>query len=226
MREKIIMLTLLISIILVILLAVFGLKIGNLEILSISQMINKNKDVNNEIDIVSQITSEEYPEAIKQLEETGEALKVQKEKYEQLSGFASEEDQIYETEKYDIGYLWTVLGKYATKNNVSLVMDIKKATGTDLYDLYFTIQGEYVDISQFITLIENDSELSFRIYNFKLVPGASDINLKATFTVKDINIDDSSLIQSTSTSGLGIGESSLTTDSTSNTTDSENTIED
>ena len=47
MREKIIMIILLISIILVAVLAIFGLKIGNLQILSISQLIDKNKEVIN-----------------------------------------------------------------------------------------------------------------------------------------------------------------------------------
>lgn len=221
MREKVIMLVVLICVILVALLAIFGLKIGNFQILSVSQLIAKNEQVNNEIDEVTRITSDEYPKAIQELEATGETLKIQKEKYEQLSGFTSEEEQVYETEKYDIGYLWTVVGNYATKNNTSLVMDIKKTTGTDLYDLYFTVQGTYVHISQFITAIENDSDLSFRVYNFKLVPGSDNVNLKATFTVKDVNIDDSTLIENTSTIDLGLNTS--TGDTNNNTTTDQNT---
>ena len=224
MRRKIIMLAVLVCIVLVILLAIFGVKIGNFQILSITQLIDKNQQVNRQIDEVSKITSEEYPAAIQELETTGDTLQIQKEKYEQLSGFTSEDEQIYETEKYDIGYLWTVVGNYATKNNTSLVMDIKKATGTDLYDLYFTVQGEYVDISQFITAIENDSDLSFRIYNFELVPGSSDINLKATFTVKDINIDDSTLNTNlATTSEIGLGINTSTDDANNNTTTDQNT---
>ena len=104
-------------------------------------------------------------------------------------------------------------------------MDVKKGTGTDLYNLDFSIQGKYAHITTFITNIENDSKLSFRIYNFKLVPGSDDINLKATFTVKDVNIDDSSLIKSSSslenTSGIdkGITNSSNTTTQTDGTSE-------
>lgn len=193
MREKIIIISLIVSILLVVILAVFGLKIGNLQILSISQLIEKNRAVNEQIDKVSELTTIKYPEDIKKLDTTAESLRVQKEKYEQLSDFSNEDKSVYETEKYDISYLWTKLGKYATKNKVDLVMDIKKGVGTGIYNLNFTIQGEYVDISQFITTIENDSELLFRIYDFKLAPGGSDIRLRATFSVKDINIEEDSL---------------------------------
>ncbi len=196
MKNKLIFVILIISIVLVICLTVFGFKIGSFEIPSLSKMIAKNNDINSGIEQVSKLTSADYPQAINKLETTIDSLNVQKEKYEQIAGFTSEGDtSLYETERYDISYLWTVLGEYASKNKINLAIDVKKSTGTDLYDLYFTIQGEYVDISDFITKIENDSDLSFRIYNFNIVPGSSNINLKATFTVKDVNIDDSTLIK-------------------------------
>lgn len=200
MKNKVIIIILFVSIILVLFLAIFGLKIGHFEIPSISKIINKNNDVNSKIDKATELTSINYPQEITNLENTVNSLKVQKEKYEQISGFDSENNsKIYETEKYDIGYLWTTLGHYANKNKIKIAIDVKKGTGTNLYDLYFTIQGEYVNISSFITTIENDSELLFRIYNFKLVPGAGDVQLKATFVVKDVNIDNETLIEKAST---------------------------
>lgn len=189
MKNKLIFIVLLISIVLVICLAAFGFRIGKFEIPSISKMIAKNNDINTNIETVTRLTSSDYPNSVTKLETTIDSLKIQKEKYEQISGFSEDDKQVYETEKYDIGYLWTTLGEYATKNNVNLAMDVKRSTGADLYNLYFTVQGEYVDISDFITKIENDSNLSFRIYNFNLVPGSSNVKLKATFTVKDVNID-------------------------------------
>ena len=102
-------------------------------------------------------------------------------------------------------------------------MDVKKGTGTDLYNLDFSIQGTYAHITTFITTIENDSKLSFRIYNFKLVPGSDNINLKATFTVKDINIDDSSLIKSSSSLGNTSGVDKEITNSSNTTTNNTTT---
>lgn len=199
MKNKVIMIILFVSLILILFLAIFGLEIGSFEIPSISRLMDKNKDVNSKLDKVTELTSINYPEGITNLEGTIDSLNVEKEKYEQISGFDLDNDsKMFETEKYDIGYLWTTLGQYATKNKIKLSIDVKKAIGEDLYDLYFTVQGEYVNVSSFITKIENDSNLLFRIYNFKLVPGSSDVDLKATFTVKDVNIDNATLIQQSS----------------------------
>lgn len=226
MKNKLVFISLILSIVLVICLAIFGVKIGKLEIPSISKLIDKNKQINSNIEQVAKLTSSDYPQQISNLESTINNLNVQKQKYEQLSGFSSEDEATYQTEKFDISYLWTTIGEYATKQGITLAMDVKKGTGTDLYNLDFSIQGTYAHITTFITTIENDSKLSFRIYNFKLVPGSDNINLKATFTVKDVNIDDSSLIKSSSslenTSGIDKGitnSSNTTTNSTTTQTD-------
>lgn len=217
MKNKLIFIVLLISIVLVICLAAFGFRIGKFEIPSISKMIAKNNNINANIETVTRLTSSDYPSSVTKLETTIDSLKIQKEKYEQISGFSEDDKKVYETEKYDIGYLWTILGEYATKNNINLAMDVKRSTGTDLYNLYFTVQGEYVDISDLITKIENDSNLSFRIYNFNLVPGSSNVKLKATFTVKDVNIDGGSLIKNTNSVASSLNTSKSTTSDTNST---------
>ena len=105
-----------------------------------------------------------------------------------------------------------------TKNNINLKMDVKKATGTDLYDLDFTIIGEYTSVSTFVSKIENDSDLNFRIYNFKLVKKTENgKELKGTFTVKDVNIDNKTL-----TADAGTKTNTNTTQN--NTTTSSNTV--
>lgn len=221
MKNKLIFIILIISIVIVICLAIFGLEIGKLEIPSVFKMITKNDNINIAIEEASKLTSVDYPKAVSELENTTDSLKIQKEKYEQIAGFTSDDENgSYETERYDITYLWTILGNYATKNKVNLGIDVKKSTGTNLYDLYFTIQGEYVDISDFITKIENNSNLAFRIYNFSIMPGASNINLRATFTVKDVNIDDSTLIKSKSV----VADNSNTIQNNNSNTTSENEL--
>lgn len=202
MKNKIIILTLIISFILIICLSLFGFKIGKIEICSISDIIEKNNNVKAKIEKVTTLASSTYPATVSKLEGTIDEFNIQKQKYEEISELNSDNDGVYETEKYDIGYLWTTLGKYATKNNIGLALNVKKAAGTDLYDLDFTIQGEYVDISTFITKIENDSNLLFRIYNFKLIPGKSTIDLKATFTVKDVNINGDTLTNSSKANSI------------------------
>lgn len=202
MKQKIVVILLIISLALIIFLVTVGIKIGNFQILSVAQLRDKNAEVNQQIDKVGQISSVEYPGAIATLESTADSLKVEKQKYEQLSGFSEGDDETYTTEKFDIDYLWTTIGKYATKHNIDLAMAVKKASGTGYYDLDFTIVGEYTYIIEFVKKLENDSELGFRIYNFKIEPNNGDeISLVATFGIKDVNINDSALVISQSTEG-------------------------
>ena len=228
MKNKIIIFILILSIILIVCLALFGLKIGGLQIFSISDLVNYNKDVDTKIDELTTLSSSGYTTATSNLDQTINNFKIQKEKYEQLAGLEEDDDEgILETQNYDISYLWTVLGKYATKTNVNLKMDVKKSTGTDLYDLDFTIQGVYTSVSSFVSKIENDSDLNFRIYNFKLTKGKSDTELKGTFTVKDVNIDNATLTSSAGTSTNTNSSNTIqnNTVASSNTVDNNNTVQ-
>ena len=199
MKNKIVIIVFIISILLLIVFSIFGFKIGKFEIPSVSKIIERNKQVNEQIDNQSNLTSTTYPKTVETFETTIDNLKLEKEKYEQVVGFEDGESQWYETEQYDIAYLWKQLGRLATKHKVDLAIDVKKASGVDMYDLYFTIQADYTTISTFIKKIEDDSTLLFRIYNFKLVPGASTVKLKCTFAVKDVRIDPKILVKGAGT---------------------------
>ena len=188
MRNKIIIIVLLVLLVLIGVAMINGIKIGSFEILSISQLKEKNKTLNSKIDQASRLTSVKYPEAQKKLEEAYNKQQVEKQKYEELSDFTKvDEKSIYETKQYDISYLWKIFGKYASKYNLTIGMDVKKASGENLYDLYFNVSGEYTNIIQFITTIEENSDLYFRIYNFTM-NGSSTI-VSSSFNVKGVNID-------------------------------------
>jgi len=193
MRGNITLLITLISIILLSYVAIEGVKIGDFQILSVSQLIERNEELEEKIDEASMLTTTNYTDNVKTLEETYERYKIQKQKYEELAGVTDENnDEIYETKQYDIGYLWRVLGNYATKRNVNLGIQVQKnSTGRSTYNINFTINGKYVNISRFITDIENDSDLYFRIYNFNL-SGSGEL-ITATFTVRNVNLDASTI---------------------------------
>lgn len=209
MKNKIIFMILIIFVLVLAFSMIKGIKIGNFQILSISQIKEKNDQVNEKLEETNKLVSEEYPDNISTLEETYNEYTIQKQKYIEVAGFTKEEKaQVYETKQYDISYLWKTLGKYATSRNLAIGITVQKKQNSELnlYDLKFNLSGRYVDISQFISDIENDSELYFRIYNFKMVKNEKNNNLvTASFTVLNVNIDPSTI---TETSTNTINQSS------------------
>lgn len=194
MTNRISGIVILISITLIVVFATNGISIGNFQILSIEQLIEKNDELNQKLGEASTLTSESYPNVIRELEQTyNEEYLVQKQKYEELVGtIKNVKEDIYEAKQYDISYLWRVLGNYAQKWSLDLQINVEKNNETESsYNLNFTIIGEYEKILKFITDIENDSDLYFRIYNFNISGNGKVITAK--FNVKNINIDESTI---------------------------------
>lgn len=191
MRNKITLLITLLSIILLLIATIQGINIGNFEVLSISQIKEKDNMLNGKIEEASTLTTLSYPNNVQELTDTFDNYKTQKQKYEELVDITNKKDaNFYETKQYDITYMWRVLGKYAQNRNLKLGMDVQK-NSDDLYDINFSVSGKYVNISQFIRDIEDDSDLFFRIYNFS-ISGSGD-SITSTFTVKNININQSTI---------------------------------
>ena len=144
MRNKIITIVLLLSIILLIVAIFFGIDLGNFSILSVSQIKEKNNKLSETIDSAATLITINYPESVSELESNHENYMVKKEEYEQLSGFTTENGKktIFETKQYDIGYLWQTLGKYSAINNLAMEIDVKASNiEQNLYNLNFKLSG-------------------------------------------------------------------------------------
>ena len=237
MKDRIITIVAILAFILTIIFMINGIKIGNIQISSIKQIIQNNEETNKKIEEVAKITNIDYEAATQNIEKTAKDLKNSEEKYYDLLDTTSgDEEKIYETEEYDIAYLWTIIGRYATQLDINLGMNVIKSGS--LYNLEFTLKGTYNDISKFITKIENDSELHFRIYDFKLLPGVKlsggsesedTKRLQATFSVKDINLNKESLasttnnLNSTNKNNNSTKNTQSTNNETTNNTNTTNT---
>lgn len=205
-----------------------GFRIGNFEVSSIMGLSEKNKSLDDSISNLKQMKEVKFAQSNDELQQATSNLKLQKEQYASLIGASSEEDisSAIQTEKYEVEYLWVKLGNHATKNGITLKMDITKGTSLEnkKYNLVFTATGSYINVTEFVYQIENDSTLGFKIENFKLLPSggtttttannnnnndntnttannttttSSDVqNLVATFTVKDVYIDLDQLTES------------------------------
>ena len=108
------------------------------------------------------------------------------------------------------------MGNYATSEGVVIRIDVVNGSASEVYNLKFTATGSYISITDFISDIENDSTLGFKIEEFKILPASSGENLQATFVCKDISIKDVSAVSNIYT------EQEIIEDDTENTTNTTN----
>ena len=179
-----------------------GIPIGSFQILSITQIAEQNTNLNGKIEELNQLIDLEYPKKVSALKDASNQMIQAKEEYLKLTNISTDEQilQATRSESYAIEFLWATIGNHATSEGVNLKLEILPGdTGAQgVYNLGFTVDGNYVGIINFISAIENDSKLNFRIQNFKLVPYEQPV-LRATFTVKNIGIEGNSSSQSVGT---------------------------
>lgn len=188
-------------IIIIILLLVFaymsgikGISIGNMHISSIKQIDKNSKMLEAKIEELDSLIDIEYPKKMGELKEIGKEMQDAKEKCEAETNFTTDEElqMALQIESYDIERLYVKLGVHAKNEGVKIKFTLTSASIGDIKDLSFTVEGTYVAITNFLYAIEDDEELKFRIYNFKLLPYENNI-LQATFIVKNVRITSSSL---------------------------------
>ena len=203
--------------------AIQGVSLGSVKILGISEMQDKNADLEEKIQEATSLVQKDYASAKSQVEQSSEDFETTKKDYEDKV-IISEGGEIEQLSKpYDIETLWVRLGNHAKRQGVVMNMNVgSSTTGADgTYDLDFTVTGTYICITDFISAIENDSTLGFKIEEFKLVPSGSD--LQATFTCKDISINKEELNTSTVMTTQNTNTANTTnTNTTNNTTNSSN----
>lgn len=203
----------------------------------------KNTELDQKIEEAKTLTSSTFPSAQTSLESEAKKLMVAKENYDDLVAFnGTEETPATQYERYEIEFLWAKIGNHATKQGVVLKMDVTNpSSGTpNVYDLKFTVTGSYIGITDFIYAIEDDSQLGFRIENFKMLPsgatttsnsssntnqtnsttaatatatsGGNTSTLQATFSVKDVAIN----IENAASTNAGTTNNEQATDTTTN----------
>ena len=157
------------------------------------------------------------------VEELAEVLN--KEDEETEDGESVIEEVIYsDKEKYKVDFLLITMGDYGEREGVDVVYQLTTSSTTDpnsstlnyfLADLNFTVTGEYMNVVNFISDLENNDKLGWEIRNFSMEAGSSNgySGVTGTFTIKDVPIDSESYI--TSSSGSSVTDGTGSTDDTS-----------
>lgn len=210
-----------------------GVTIGSIEILGIQGIQEKNSELDEKIQEAAKLAEKTYQQAVSEVNINAKKLQEEKKNYEDMT-VISEDGEVQtanQIEKYEIETLWVKLGNHATKEGVVMKMDVTNGSSgaQGSYNLNFTVTGGYVQIEDFISSIENDSTLGFKIEEFKMIPSGNE--LQATFVCKDIPIKeissttvtkpkdqtDSNSKNGTNTSGENNTQESGNTSNTTNT---------
>lgn len=195
-----------------------GVSIGNFQILGITGIREKNELLDEKVQEASKLVEKDYKQALSTLNDSSKKLEQEKQEYTDMTTVSSEGDiqAANQIEKYTLETLWVLLGNHADAEGVDVKIDIVKGNTSDVYNLNITATGTYVGITEFISDIENDSKLGFKIEAFKMVPNGS--KLQATFTCNNITIlDISQTTQQTQTKNTNSENTSNTANSTNNT---------
>ena len=195
-----------------------GVSIGNFQILGITGIREKNELLDEKVQEASKLIEKDYKQALSTLNDSSKKLEQEKQEYTDMTTVSSEGDiqAANQIEKYTLETLWVLLGNHADAEGVDVKIDIVKGNTSDVYNLNITATGTYVGITEFISDIENDSKLGFKIEAFKMVPNGS--KLQATFTCNSITIlDISQTTQQTQTKNTNSENTSNTANSTNNT---------
>mgnify|MGYP001026724715 FL=1 len=196
-----------------------SLSIGQLKLESVGDIKNASASLDQKFNTSKEISAKTYPKSIEDLDKVVRDLKTAKQQY-QAKTLNNPDVQsnlgIIQVEKYNIEYLWTIIGNYATKNGVTLTLDIKSTSAQDVYNLNFSLEGKYIGITDFIYSLEDDSELKFEIKDFKI--SSDKITTKNTAT----NVTDNEVASNENgdnqESNNTVNDNSKTNNNTPNTT--------
>lgn len=203
---------------------VSGVELGNFEILGIKGIQSKNEELDRQIEEATKLVTVTYPRKVSEISNNIKALEEKKQKYEDMVSVSTSDEVLAATQisNYQIETLWTTVGIHAKKNGVVIEMLVSSGTGgNNNYNLNFTVNGSYINISEFVRSLEDDSTLGFKIDEFKLKPGTSDNDLQATFVCKNVII--LGVTQSTITKPNENNKDNTNTTNTANTTNTTNT---
>ena len=149
---------------------------------SVFELQASSKTLETSVANLEKISSTEYDEKKNLLNTTIEEYKKAKTEYESIVPVNTGKPEIEITalkDVYDIDFLWTIVGNYATEEGINLKFDVKRnnnslssinntSSNYVVCDLEFTITGNYINLTDFMYDIEDDDRLNFEINDFSM----------------------------------------------------------
>lgn len=210
MRKALLSLLLVLCIVSLVLFIKNGMHIGPFQVYGFKDIKQKNEQLTQTIASANS-QSDSYTSALEKLQSDVELLTKAKKDYLDLVAQSTESEirQATQTKIYTIEYLWSRVGNHATEHGVEL-NNIERTSSTlnnkNYSNIKFTVKGEYLAITQFISELENDTSLDFIIDDFHMTSS------QATFVVKDIIIQKENTTKNQNNNTQGSGEQNSNTD--------------
>ena len=202
-----------------------GISIGSIEILGIRGIDAKNASLDQRIQEAGKLAEKDYVQAINTVTTDTKKLKEEKKNYEDMTAISedSEIQSANQIEKYENETLMVKLGNHATKQGAEAKIVYETGAAQGIYNIKFTVTGRYISILDFISAIENDSTLGFKIENFNMKPSSSGETLEANFTCRGIAIEKINTAISNNQNNLAEVDGQMNINNQSNTTNATNT---
>ncbi len=208
-----------------------GIQIGKFEILGISKVKQKNDDLDTTVKKATKLASTDYQQKVDELNSALKKLEVEKSNYEDLANVSTESEIQAANKTYNtIDFLFVRIENHAKSEGVTIEMKVTRSAygESDTYDLNFSATGTYTGIEEFITDLEDDSKLGFKIEDFSMTAtsGSNGEQVEATFVCKNIIIKGIENTSASSGSMSGTTKIDSSTDNTNSTNTTDNTTTD
>lgn len=209
-----------------------GFQIKNINILGIMEIKKQNEKLDDVVNEATKIASKDYEKKMNDLNQEIKKLENEKIKYQDMVNVSTENQVEAANQFYDylIDFLWIRVENHAKEEGVKMKLELtRSSTGAEnTYNLNFTATGTYIGIAEFITHIEDDEKLGFKIEDFKMTALSQyTITSKNNTTEKEEIIENTNTVQAMFTcKDIKIeGVSSNMTTSIPQTTDNSNTTQ-
>lgn len=142
---------------------------------SIYKINNESGKLEKKTNEAKEISDVQYENAINALNNSKQNLENAKKDYEDIIALASTDEysSLGELQQYYREYIWIKLGVYAKENDVSAEFEfipVSSTASNSLYDIQFTILGNYIDVIDYIYAIEGDEELKYLVEDLNMIP--------------------------------------------------------
>jgi len=224
MRKLLISILLILLIVMTVLCVKNGINIGPLHVLGITQIQDANGELTRKI-AEAKNTNDNYANKLTEIKDVITDLGTARQEYLQTINVSTESEirEATQTKNYTIEYLWSQVGNHATKEGVNIKFEVVSGVDENISNLEFTVSGNYLAITNFITELENDSTLQFTIDEFSMTQN------QCTFVVRDVFIKKetttSTKDETSQQSQDTTASSSLDNTTTTNNADNNNTVQ-